>query len=108
MTGAKFEPVENNYTGCQQLQRLFQHTPMLQQTVRHAQISHKSKRKSKEILNLRRVCWISASWNVNRLLSPALYPCCIMHSDTAESLSWTYYIWIRRRVFAEAEPGESR
>ncbi len=47
MTGAKAEPVENNYTGCQQLHRLLQHTPMLQQTAQHAQIPHKIKVKVK-------------------------------------------------------------
>lgn len=47
MAGTKFEPVKNNYAGCQQLLH-FQYTPMLQQTAGHTQISPKIKVKSEE------------------------------------------------------------
>lgn len=62
MAGAKSGPVKNNYAGCQQLQRLFQHTPMLQQTAQHTQISPQNQsesqsEKKKKTLNLQRVCW---------------------------------------------------
>ena len=107
MAGAKSEPVKNNYAGCQQLQRLFQHTPMPQQTARRTQISHKIKVKVKK-KSSDLVCWSLSVGTSDRLLSLALHPRGFMQSSPTESLSWTHYIWISRRVFAETAPGEPR
>lgn len=50
----------------------------------------------------------SAARLLNAICSTDFLPLPFMQSSTTESSSGTYYIWIRRRVFAEAVPGKQK
>ncbi len=71
------------------------------------QSESQSEKKKKNLQSAARLL-IAVYSNINRLQSRALHPSGFMQSSRTESSSWTYYIRIRRRVFAETEAGEPR